>query len=122
MKSWSPIGSWFRRGQNTKTRKSVAFRRRLTLEYLEDRTVFSTGIHNSLPVLPAHPRAPSQPNPAPYVTGLYLDLLHRLPGAAEVAGWSGLLEHGTTRNQVASAFVNSTEYRVNEILGFYRTI
>ena len=83
MSSWLSVRFWSRRSRHPKSKTGdVQPKRRPSLESLEDRTLLS--IRNTLSVLPAHPRPPSQPNAAAYVTGLYLDLLHRLPGAAEI--------------------------------------
>jgi hypothetical protein len=121
MRLWLPLRSWFAHTKKT----SAQFRRsgrRPKLEYLEDRTLPSTNWVNSVSQAPAHPRAPSQPDAAAYVTGLYFDLLHRQPGAAELSAWSTGLQDGMPRSQVASAFINSSEFRTSEILSFYRSI
>jgi autotransporter-associated beta strand protein len=56
-----------------------------------------------------------------YVTRLYLDLLQREPDAGGLTFWTGLLDQNmATRSQVASAFVNSPEYRMQEVNEVYR--
>ncbi|HEV3022993.1 MAG TPA: DUF4214 domain-containing protein, partial [Pirellulales bacterium] len=57
-----------------------------------------------------------------WVQDLYVDLLHRAPGAtsdAEVLFWVNQLSGGMTRAQVATIFANSTEYRSGLINNYY---
>ncbi|HXT57090.1 MAG TPA: ELWxxDGT repeat protein [Pirellulales bacterium] len=58
-----------------------------------------------------------------WVSNLYADVLGRPAGSvadAEVMYWVSLIGVGTSRENVASAFVNSTEARTNLINGFYQ--
>ena len=61
----------------------------LELEALEDRCVLST---------------------AAYVSTLYVDLLHRVPQASEVAPWVTAINNGMSPAAVATAFTDSPEY------------
>lgn len=44
-----------------------------------------------------------------FVTALYQDVLQRAPDAGGLAAWSGMLEHGATRHQVAQGILQSSE-------------
>jgi streptogramin lyase len=54
-----------------------------------------------------------------FVTQVYLDLLGRLPEASGVAAWSAALKAGVPQAQVASAIVNSAEYRFDQVNRLY---
>jgi hypothetical protein len=54
-----------------------------------------------------------------FVSELYEDLLHRAVDAPGLAHWSGLLDQGTPRQQIASAIESSTEYRIIEVQAVY---
>jgi hypothetical protein len=54
-----------------------------------------------------------------FVAELYEDLLHRAVDQAGLAHWSGLLDQGMPRQQVVSAILNSTEYRIIEVQAAY---
>ena len=54
-----------------------------------------------------------------YVAALYQDLLHRDADAAGLAAWSGLLDQGVSRMQVALDIEQSPEYRQDEIQSLY---
>src|SRR6516165_6370285 len=120
MRLWSSFRSWLPRGVASSVNKRQRFGYRPAVELLEDRTVLS--IYDSLSVLPVHPRLPSQPNASVYVNGLYFDLLHRQASPQEVAGWVTALNSGMPRSQVTTGFVNSLEFRSNEIVSFYQNI
>src|SRR5262249_49922792 len=122
MMPWFPVRSWFQSSTARRANRTYRRSRHLALECLEERTLLSTALVRRLPVLSTHPQTPTQPDPSAYITGLYYDLLHRQPGAQEVAAWSAAMNGGMTRNQVASAFIGSAEYRTNEIVGDYRNI
>ncbi len=66
----------------------------LALEPLEDRLVLST---------------------AAYIGTLYVDLLHRVPKAAEIAPWVQAINNGMSPTAVAAAFTSSPEY-LNEVV------
>ncbi len=66
----------------------------LELEALEDRCVLST---------------------AAYVSTLYVDLLHRVPQASEVAPWVTAINNGMSPAAVATAFTDSPEY-LNDVV------
>jgi glucose/arabinose dehydrogenase len=55
-----------------------------------------------------------------YVTGLYRDLLGRAPDAAGLSFWTGQINAGVSRFQVALWFEASTEYRVIQVQGLYQ--
>lgn len=58
-----------------------------------------------------------------FVTQLYRDLLKREPDQGGLTAWSGLLNSGQdSRAQVAQAFVNSVEYRVDVVQNSYNTL
>jgi hypothetical protein len=54
-----------------------------------------------------------------FVMQLYEDLLDRPPDTAGLAYWSGLLDRGTPRVQVALSIEQSLEYRQDEVQGLY---
>jgi ELWxxDGT repeat protein len=57
-----------------------------------------------------------------WVQNLYVDVLHRAPGAtsdAEVMFWVNQLSAGMTRAQIATIIANSTEYRSGLINNYY---
>jgi hypothetical protein len=55
-----------------------------------------------------------------FVAQLYQDLLGRPADDAGLAVWSGLLDQGVSRSQVAHALATSPEYRADEVEGLYR--
>jgi hypothetical protein len=57
-----------------------------------------------------------------FVTNLYQDLMHRLPGAQELNSWQAFLKNGGTTAQAARAFVGSEEYRSIEIQSDYQLL
>jgi Concanavalin A-like lectin/glucanases superfamily/Domain of unknown function (DUF4214)/Right handed beta helix region len=57
-----------------------------------------------------------------YVTQLYLDLLQRPPDDSGLAHWTGLLEQGASRQQVAAGITGSTEYLQLEVRQLYHTL
>lgn len=61
-------------------------------------------------------------NNADFIESLYIDLLGRLPNAQESTGWLTAMEKGTTRTSVASAFVNSGEYRLASVESIYQYV
>jgi uncharacterized delta-60 repeat protein len=54
-----------------------------------------------------------------YVMQLYQDLLGRAVDPSGLASWSGLLDAGTPRSQVAVAITQSQEYRQDEVQALY---
>lgn len=57
-----------------------------------------------------------------FVTALYEDVLRRSPNAidaSEVQGWVNALNAGASRYEVASAFVNSNEFRTDALKAMY---
>ena len=57
-----------------------------------------------------------------WVQSLYTDLLHRADGAtsnSDVMSWVDQLNTGTTRQQIATDFINSTEYRSGLINNYF---
>src|SRR5262249_49371936 len=71
----------------------------LQLEALEDRCLPTTGA---------------------YVSSLYQDILHRVPSAPEVAGWTALLNSGSSPQEVALQFTSSPEALSNVVQGDYQ--
>jgi len=67
------------------------------------------------------PVIPGSPNQN-FVNLVYLDLLSRPPDASGLAGWTGLLNQGASRNQVAADIQNSNEYRTDEIEDLYHNL
>ena len=59
---------------------------------------------------------------AAFITALYKDFLSRVPSAAEIGWWEGVLGSGAPRTAIADGFVNSTEYRLLRINAAYNTI
>ena len=57
-----------------------------------------------------------------FITALYKDFLSRVPSAAEIGWWEGVLGSGAPRTAIADGFVNSTEYRLLRINAAYNTI
>src|SRR5262249_47756596 len=62
------------------------------------------------------------PSSAQFVTALYYDVLHRSPSTAEVAAWAGFLDQGHSRDDVATSFIMSSEYRIDLIRQDYETL
>jgi hypothetical protein len=54
-----------------------------------------------------------------YVMQLYQDLLGRAADSASLESWSGQLDTGTSRTQVALAIAHSQEYRQDEVQALY---
>jgi len=69
-------------------------------------------------ITPALPGSPNQN----FVNLVYLNLLNRPPDASGLAGWTGLLNQGVSRNQVAADVQNSNEYRTDEIENLYHNL
>jgi hypothetical protein len=74
---------------------------RLELEILEDRCVLSS---------------------SNYISGLYINLLHRIGGPAEVNFWVNVLDTSANPALVASEFVNSIEFRTNLVRFDYQAL
>jgi hypothetical protein len=64
------------------------------------------------------PPFPGSPNQL-YVAQLYHDLLHRAADDAGLAYWSGQLDQGASRTQIALAITSSDEYRGDLVEGLY---
>jgi hypothetical protein len=56
-----------------------------------------------------------------YVQALYELILHRAGGAAEVAGWVGVLP-AAGRQGAAMGFLDSTEFRTDQFEGYYNAL
>lgn len=56
-----------------------------------------------------------------FITGLYNNVLNRMPTNAEVNAWLQILNMGVTRPQVAADFVQSPEYYTNLVKADYMT-
>jgi hypothetical protein len=54
-----------------------------------------------------------------FVVQLYHDLLNRTPSMSEILGWSTQLDAGVSRTAIANGFVNSYEFRANEVQALY---
>src|SRR5262249_46273798 len=85
-----------------KTKQPFAARLRLTVESLESRWVPAG--------LPTHEG---------FVSQAYLDLLHRPVDPTGLAAWTGALDQGATRKQVASGIDNSQEFRTDFVQSTY---
>jgi hypothetical protein len=59
---------------------------------------------------------------APYITGLYHDVLGRSASAGEISGWLQLLNNGTSRTTVAQDFYDSDEEEVHAINIVYQDL
>lgn len=57
-----------------------------------------------------------------FVSQLYRDLLGRNPVTAESVGWRNALSNGASRATVATAILNSVEYRSGAVIQAYRTL
>jgi hypothetical protein len=55
-----------------------------------------------------------------FVTGLYTDVLGRVPAASEVAYWVQILNNGASRSDVAEAFLTSTEANQQLVTLYYQ--
>jgi hypothetical protein len=67
-------------------------------------------------------RAPTPSPNARWITRMYEDLLGRAPDPAGLQSFLGALDHGATRQQIASQLVSSGEYRrrvVQDLYGLY---
>jgi hypothetical protein len=60
------------------------------------------------------------PDANSYVTGLYTDVLGRVPNSSEVAYWLQVLQNGASRADVAEAFLTSTEANQQLVNQMYR--
>jgi len=80
---------------------------RLVLETLEERSLLATTSLGST-------------TPAQFSTALYDHLLQRQPAASEIEIWSLALQNGSTPGQIARSFVDSNEFRGNEITQAYQ--
>jgi hypothetical protein len=56
-----------------------------------------------------------------WITGLYRDILGRLPSVSEVNGWLNALAQGATAVQVAQQFLTSTERATSQVQADYQT-
>ena len=73
-----------------------------------------------VPVVPSPFTATPDTNPeSAYVRSLYLAVLGRAGGEAEVDGWMAKEGHGMTRQEVARGFVNSVEHRQQQVEADY---
>ena len=54
-----------------------------------------------------------------WVTGLYQTILHRSPGASEVAFWVAQGNAGASRAQISMGFLRSTEHLTTVVDGYY---
>ena len=106
MSFYSP---WLKRrprsGAKSKTRS------KLQLELLEDRRLPTSGL-GQISGLTDTPQEL-------FVTGLYYDVLYRVPNPSDVASWVNVLNAGTTPTAIALAFTGSTESHDNFILDNY---
>ncbi len=57
-----------------------------------------------------------------FVNTLYQDLLHRGAEPSGLAFWTGALERGVSRQQVAFSMTSGTEYRTDEVQSLYRDL
>jgi hypothetical protein len=115
------LGQFLSKSVRPHTVTTSAYRRTSTplgFEALEDRYVLSTMnlIHptdgNIGPAYSAEATIPTTldtPNKQ-YVAAAYQDLFHRSADAAGLKYWSDLLDHGTSRSDVALALTHSKEY------------
>jgi hypothetical protein len=109
------LRSWVRHVVGGHSARRASRRQKHGVELLEERQLL-----DATPVVPAG--VADSPS-ARFVTGLYKDLLHRMPQPAEVAGWVNVLAAGNSRDQLAGQFVSSLEYR-NELISanYQRTL
>jgi hypothetical protein len=56
-----------------------------------------------------------------FLTNLYYNALNRGPTTADLVSWEIALDAGLSRSSVATAFVNSQEYRANLVQADYQT-
>ena len=54
-----------------------------------------------------------------FIGALYADLLNRAPSGPELSGWQNALGSGTTRTQVASSVLGSSEYDTDLVTSYY---
>jgi hypothetical protein len=90
------------RVETERQQRAGRLRSRLTLEYLEHRDLLDG-------------QTLSGAAASAFISGLYEDLLARVPQQSEVAGWVTTMESGLTTVQAARAFVSSAEYGANLI-------
>jgi len=60
------------------------------------------------------------PSASDFVRGLYTDVLNRTGSDAEVNSWVQVLNSGTSSRDVARAFVQSDEHRIQEVNELYQ--
>ncbi|QVL34161.1 DUF4214 domain-containing protein [Telmatocola sphagniphila] len=65
---------------------------------------------------------PSSDGNTAFVKGLYQSLLKRAGDSSGIAAWAADLDAGISRYKVTEAFINSTEYRTDEVTTFYQTL
>src|SRR5438105_3853187 len=94
-----------------KRRQQVGARRKLEFERFEDRTLLDSGL-GQIAGLTDTPQAR-------FITGLYYDLLYRVPPPADVAAWVNPLNAGLTPTDIASRFTASPESQSNFVLDNY---
>ena len=90
-----------------------AVRRKLEFERLEDRTLLDTGL-GQIAGLTDTPQER-------FMTGLYYDLLYRVPQPADVAAWVNALNAGLTPTDIAARFSASPESQASFVLDNYNT-
>ncbi len=56
-----------------------------------------------------------------FITGLYQEVLKRVPSTGELAGWETAMNHGASQSEVSIAFLTSQEYRTDLVGGDYMT-
>jgi hypothetical protein len=103
------VHAWFRnlRRPTGKLKPRQAPVRLPTVEALEDRSLLQGGPLTNVG----------------FVTQLYRDVLKREPDQGGLAAWSAPLDSGqASRAQVAQGFVNSVEYHMDVVQGFYNTL
>jgi hypothetical protein len=101
---------WFRYAPvHVVRRRRPVDRLKLFVEQLERREVLDTGLG-------------SNPASSLLISGLYNDLLHRVPQPSEIAGWQSALNAGLSLGDVARAFLASPEYQSDFITQTYATV
>jgi hypothetical protein len=101
---WKLLGRLIGRSTSAKRSRRQSFA--LTVEQLEDRSV------------PAVIGTPDQN----FVDQVYHDLLNRPADPAGLAFWTGLLNQGLSRTQLALDIENSVEQRIDQVQALYQNI
>jgi hypothetical protein len=102
---------WPERFSWEQTHKRARSRHHLNVEHLEKREVLDTGLGQIAGLTSTASQL--------FATGLYYDLLHRVPQPSEVAPWAYAADHGISHTQIAKQLATGDEYNGQLLQTYY---